>query len=69
MLVIGLAAGTTLAIVAGRAAQTLLFGLKAWDVETLAFAVILLAAIAVLASWLPARKASRLDPVTALRSE
>ena len=43
------------------------FGLKAYDVTTLAFAFILLALIAILASWLPAFKASRLRPVAALR--
>jgi predicted permease len=69
MLVAGVALGTVLALLAGRAASAMLFGLKAYDLPTLAFAFLLLAAIAALASWLPALKASRLDPVTALRSE
>jgi ABC-type antimicrobial peptide transport system permease subunit len=47
----------------------MLFGLKAYDAATLAFAILLLSAIAVLASWLPALKASRLNPVDALRCE
>jgi ABC-type lipoprotein release transport system permease subunit len=47
----------------------MLFGLKAYDAATLTLAIVLLAAIAVLASWLPALKASKLDPVDALRCE
>jgi predicted permease len=69
MLLLGVSAGTMLALLAGRAASAMLFGLKPYDLPTLAVAVILLALIAVLASWLPALKASRLDPVAALRSE
>jgi predicted permease len=69
MLVIGVMLGTGLALVAGRAATTMLFGLKPYDIATLIFAIVLLAAIAVLASWLPALKASRLNPVDALRCE
>jgi predicted lysophospholipase L1 biosynthesis ABC-type transport system permease subunit len=69
MLVIGVVLGTGLALIAGRAATTMLFGLKAYDLATLVSAILLLAAIAVLASWLPALKASRLNPVDALRCE
>jgi predicted permease len=69
MLVIGLIFGTALALIAGRAATTMLFGLKPYDIATLAFAILLLAVIAVLASLLPAFKASRLNPVDALRCE
>jgi predicted permease len=69
MLAIGVILGTALALIAGRAATTMLFGLKPYDIATLAFAILLLAAIAVLASWLPALKASRLNPVDALRCE
>ncbi|HEX6772488.1 MAG TPA: FtsX-like permease family protein [Acidobacteriaceae bacterium] len=69
MLTMGVAVGTVLSLVAGRAATTMLFGLKPYDAATLTFAVLLLAAIAVLASLLPALKASRLDPMTALRCE
>jgi ABC-type antimicrobial peptide transport system permease subunit len=69
MLMIGVVLGTGLALVAGRAATTMLFGLKPYDIATLIFAIVLLATIAVLASWLPALKASRLNPVDALRCE
>jgi ABC-type antimicrobial peptide transport system permease subunit len=69
MLLLGIALGTALALLAGRAANAMLFGLKAYDAATLAFAIVLLGVIAVLASWLPALKASRLDPVAALRCD
>jgi ABC-type antimicrobial peptide transport system permease subunit len=69
MLAIGVVVGTVLALVAGRAATTMLFGLKPYDAATLVFSILLLAVIAVLASLLPAFKASRLNPVDALRCE
>jgi predicted permease len=69
MLLVGIVLGTALALLAGRAATAMLFGLKPYDFATLAFAAVLLAIIAVVASWLPALKASKLDPVAALRSE
>jgi len=69
MLLSGVLLGTILSLLAGRTASSMLFGLEAYDLATLAFAFFLLAAISSLASWLPARKASRLDPVAALRSE
>jgi ABC-type antimicrobial peptide transport system permease subunit len=68
MLLVGVVLGTILALQAGRTASAMLFGLKPYDVTTLAFAFILLALIAILASWLPAFKASRLDSVAALRT-
>jgi predicted permease len=69
MLITGVVLGTILALFAGRTASAMLFGLKAYDAATLVFAFVLLAAIAVLASWVPALRASRLDPVAALRQE
>jgi predicted permease len=69
MLLLGVVVGAALALLAGRAATTMLFGLKPYDVATLASAVVLLTVIAVLASLLPALKVSRLDPVAALRAE
>ena len=69
LLVIGLAIGTGLALWAGRAASALLFGLKPYDPTTLALAMGLLAAVALAASFGPARRASRLEPMLALRDE
>ena len=69
LLGIGLVLGAGLAVVASRAAQALLFGLKAGDPLTLASAVGALAAVALAATYLPARRAARLDPMAALREE
>jgi predicted permease len=69
LIVAGLIVGTGLALWAGQAASTLLFGLKPHDPVTLAGAIALLALVALLASYGPARRASRLDPMNALREE
>jgi predicted permease len=69
MLLAGTAVGIPITLLAGKSAGAMLFGLKPYDLSTLGFAVALLAAIAALASWLPARSAANLDPVAALRSE
>ena len=66
---IGVLVGTGLTLAGSKAASSLLFGLKARDPITLALAVIILAAIGFAASFLPARRASRLDPMAALRYE
>jgi ABC-type antimicrobial peptide transport system permease subunit len=52
-----------------RFIESMLFGLKALDPVTIAEAVLVMAAVALLAGWWPARRASRLDPMTALRHE
>ncbi len=65
----GLAIGLGLALLASRTAGTLLYGLTPHDPPTLALAAGALAAVALLASWLPARRASRLAPTVALRDE
>ena len=69
LLAVGLAIGTGLALWAGRAAGSLLFGLKPYDPPTLSVAILLLASVALLASYLPALRASRLEPMSALREE
>jgi predicted permease len=66
---IGAAAGLLLAAAASRVVQTLLFEVSALDPLALAGAMLLLMAVALAAAWLPARRASALDPVSALRSE
>jgi putative ABC transport system permease protein len=69
LLASGLLFGTALAIAAGRAAATLLFGLRPGDPATLAMAAGGLGLVAMLASYLPALRASRLEPTEALREE
>jgi putative ABC transport system permease protein len=65
----GLTAGVVLALWAGRAAATLLFGLQPNDAVSLVAAIVLLATITLLASYVPARRAAALDPMAALRDE
>jgi ABC-type antimicrobial peptide transport system permease subunit len=65
----GVIVGAVLAVVAARTASTLLFGLKPGDPSTLALATVALGAVAMLASYLPALRASRLEPTEALREE
>jgi predicted permease len=67
--VAGLAVGLVLAAAASGAVQTLLFGVEPTDVTTYASVAAGLLAVALLASYLPARRASRVDPVSALRCE
>jgi putative ABC transport system permease protein len=69
LLAIGLAIGAGLAAWAGRAAAALIYGLKPYDPVTLASATALLAVVALLASYGPALRASRLQPMVALRDE
>jgi putative ABC transport system permease protein len=69
LLVVGVAVGTALSLVAGRSVGSLLFGLKPYDAFTLVAAGGLLASIAALAAFLPARRAAKLDPMAALRWE
>jgi predicted permease len=64
-LILGIAA----TLVATRSIRTLLYGIAAGDFATLAAAALMLALVAALAAWLPARRAARLDPTEALRME
>ena len=52
-----------------KSLASLLYGVSATDVVTLSSVAALLAAIATIACWLPARRASGVDPITALRAE
>jgi putative ABC transport system permease protein len=66
---ISLAIGLVGAFAATRLLNSLLFGVGAWDPITFGLIVLLVSVVAFLAAWLPARRASRVDPIIALRSE
>jgi putative ABC transport system permease protein len=69
LLAAGVVLGVVAALAGGRAAAALLFGVKPYDPLTLAGAVVGLAIVAFAASYLPARRATRIEPVAALRVE
>ncbi len=69
LVVFGLALGVALLFVARQSLARLLFGVSAADPLTIAASVAVLACVAVLAAWGPAVRASRVDPIEALRYE
>jgi putative ABC transport system permease protein len=69
MLAMGTALGLAASLAAGRLVGSLLYGVKWYDAAPLAIAALVLGAATGIAAYLPARRASRLDPMTALREE
>src|SRR5687767_1378154 len=69
LVVIGLAIGVFASLALTKTAATLLYELKPNDPLTIALATLLLAGVAALAGYVPARRASRVDPMVALRDE
>jgi ABC-type antimicrobial peptide transport system permease subunit len=67
--VLGIAASLGMAKLASHQIAGLLYGLNITDVASILFAVALLAAVAALAGFIPARRASKVDPMVALRHE
>jgi putative ABC transport system permease protein len=66
---IGVAIGLAGALAVNRLIASLLFGVQPTDIVTIAFVIATITAVAVVASWLPAWRASRLDPNVVLRDE
>jgi putative ABC transport system permease protein len=69
MAVAGIALGLAASLGLTQLMKSLLFGVSVTDPLTLAAVVVVLLAVALLASWIPARKAMRVDPMVALRHE
>jgi putative ABC transport system permease protein len=67
--VTGLALGVGLLLVAGRALEQLLYGVAPADPMTIGGVTLVLASVALVAAWVPAWRASRIDPIQALRYE
>jgi ABC-type antimicrobial peptide transport system permease subunit len=65
----GLAVGLAAALASARLLTTLLFGVKPFDPLTFVLVIVGLGAVALVATWLPARHATSVDPAIALRGE
>ena len=68
-LLVGAAIGLPVAYVLARVVESILFGVHAADPDVFGLGILLMAGVALLAGYLPARRAARIDPLDALRSE
>ncbi len=69
MAMAGVAVGVPMALVGTRLVQSVLFGLEPRDPVTLALATFIMVGVALVAAYIPARRASQVDPLVAIRSE
>lgn len=69
MAAIGIGLGAVLALALARSVESQLYGIPSGDLATLGGAAAVLAVVVLASAWLPARRASRVDPMLALRYE
>ena len=69
LVAVGGVTGMSVALATGRVLRAYLFGVSSTDPVTFVAVALLLAAVAMLACWLPARRATRVNPMEALRYE
>jgi ABC-type antimicrobial peptide transport system permease subunit len=69
LVAIGVLAGLAIALGTGQYVTSLLYGLPASDLQTIAVATAVMVLVAAIAGYLPARRASRVDPMVALHYE
>jgi ABC-type antimicrobial peptide transport system permease subunit len=69
LLIVGTAIGIGISLLTAHLIQSMLFGVRQYDLFTLISATVLLLFVGILASWLPARRAALLEPMQALRAE
>jgi ABC-type antimicrobial peptide transport system permease subunit len=69
LVAIGVLIGTPIALACTKFAKSLLFGLTPTDPTSLAIALLMLVGVAAIACLLPARRATKVDPMVALRHE
>ncbi len=69
LLAVGIAIGFAMALAGGQFFSQILYGISAYDPLTYLYAIALMAGVAFLACWAPARRAIKLDPLMALRME
>jgi ABC-type antimicrobial peptide transport system permease subunit len=69
LVLVGVGAGLMLALILNRLMTSILFGLGPADPLAIGAAAALMIAVAILAGWIPARRATRIDPTVALRYE
>ena len=67
--VLGICAGVVFSLMTTSLIRNLLFGVRSWDVSTLFSVAIVLGFAALVASFLPARRAASVNPIEALRTE
>ena len=69
LLILGVSAGLVLALFLGRFVATLLYGIRATDPFSIAAAVLVLITVTMIAGFIPAMRAARVDPLAALRED